>query len=117
MDAFQKVLVVDDGERRSDRCLSAELAELGFASVTASVEATEDVLALIPPPSAILLQLPNAKRSPTYDSFMELAKRLQANDSGIPVILVDPSATAQAGGYASVLQDFFGTRALAKAEL
>lgn len=116
MDAFQKVLVVDDGERSTDRCLSAELAEMGFASVTASVEATEDVLALIPRPSAILLQLPNPKRSPNYDSFMQLAKRLQANDSGIPVILVDPAAI-QSGGYASILQDRFGARAVAKAEL
>jgi DNA-binding NtrC family response regulator len=117
MDAFRKVLVVDDGERSSDRALSAELAELGYASVTASLEATEDVLAVIPRPSAILLQLPNRKRSPDYESFMELAKRLQANDSGIPVILVDSSASSHPGGYASVLQDRFGARALAKPEL
>ncbi len=117
MDAFQKVLVVDDGERRSDRALSAELAELGFASVTASLEATEDVLALIPRPSAILLQMPNGKRSPVYESFMELAKRLQANDADIPVIVVDSSAPFQPGGYASVLQDCFGAPALAKPEL
>ena len=117
MDAFQKVLVVDDGERRSDRALSAELAELGYASVTASLEATEDVLAIIPKPSAILLQLPNGKRSPDYESFMALAKRLRANDYGIPVILVDPSAPSQPGGYASVLQDRFGARALAKPDL
>ncbi len=117
MNAFRKVLVVDDGERRSNRALSAELAELGFASVTTSLEATEDVLAVIPPPSAILLQLPNGRRSPDYDSFMALAKRLRANDSGIPVILVDASAPSQPGGYASVLQDRFGARAVAKPEL
>jgi hypothetical protein len=48
---------------------------------------------------------------------MELAKRLQANDSGIPVILVDSSASSHPGGYASVLQDRLGARALAKPEL
>ena len=117
MDAFQKVLVVDDGERTAARALSAELAELGFASVTASLEATEDVLAVIPRPSAILLQLPNGKGGLSYHSFMELAERLRADNSGIPVILVDSSAPTHPGGYASVLQDRFGARALAKPEL
>ena len=117
MDAFQKVLVVDDGERTAARALSAELAELGFASVTASLEATEDVLAVIPRPSAILLQLPNGKGGLSYHSFMELAERLRADNSGIPVILVDSSAPTYPGGYASVLQDRFGARALAKPEL
>ena len=117
MDDFQKVLVVDDGARTPDRALSAELAELGFASVTTSLEAAEEVLSVIPRPVAILLQLPNCPRSPSYDSFMELARRLRANDSGTPVILVDGSAASHPGGYASVLQDRFGARAVAKAEL
>ena len=117
MDAFQKVLVVNDGERTADCALSAELAELGFASVTTSFEATEDVLAVIPPPSAILLQMPNRGRDPRYASFMKLAERLRANDAGIPVIVVDSSVSSQAGGYASVLQDCFGIRAVAKPAL
>ena len=53
MNEFPKVLVVDNGERPLDRALSAELAELGFASVTVSREAADDVLALIRSPSAI----------------------------------------------------------------
>ena len=44
MNDFPKVLVVDDGERTPDDALSAELAGLGYASVTASLEAAEDVL-------------------------------------------------------------------------
>ncbi len=116
MNDFQKVLVVDNGERRSDRALSAELAELGFASVTTSLEATEDVLAVIPRPAAILLQLPSRQPDANYDSFMELARRLRASDAGIPVILLD-GAASPSGGYASVLQERFGVRAVAKPEL
>ena len=85
--------------------------------MTTSYEATEDVLAVIPPPSAILLQMPSRGRSPSYASFMKLAERLRANDAGIPVTVVDASAPSQAGGYASVLQDCFGARAVAKPEL
>ena len=48
---------------------------------------------------------------------MELAERLRADNSGIPVILVDSSAPTHPGGYASVLQDRSGARALAKPEL
>src|SRR5215210_2153914 len=47
MGALQQVLVVDDGHRAIDHSLAAELAELGYASVTASLEAAEDVLAVI----------------------------------------------------------------------
>ena len=58
MTEFQKVLVVDDGARNAEHAISAELAGLGFASVTTWLEATDEVLELIPPPAAILLQLP-----------------------------------------------------------
>jgi hypothetical protein len=116
MDEFQKVLVVDDGERTPDCALSAQLAELGYASVTTSLEAAEDVLAVIPPPALILLQLPSRTR-PSYASFLALAERLQANESGIPLQVVDSRAASQPGGYASVLQDQLGMRAAAKAEL
>src|SRR5438874_1583560 len=116
MDAFQKVLVVDDGERTADWALSAELAELGFASVTTSLEATEDVLKVIPRPAAILLQLPSRKPGSQHDSFLELAQRLRASDARIPVIVVD-GAASQVGSYASILQDQFRSRAVAKPEL
>ena len=92
MNDFPKVLVVDDGERSPDRALSVELAELGFASVTTSFEAAEDVIALLPVPSAILLQLPGTKTAARHQSFRDLAERLKANQTlaGVPVIVVEP---------------------------
>jgi hypothetical protein len=110
MDALQKVLVVDDGARSAEHALSIELAELGFASVTTSLEATDDVLEMLPAPAAILLHLPRGE-SADHDRFMQLAARLRARKgtSGIPIILVDPSRSAPAGGgYASVLQSQLG---------
>jgi hypothetical protein len=62
MNDFPKVLVVDDGERNVDRALSAELAELGFASVTASLEAADDVLELIRPPRRSSCRFPKTAR-------------------------------------------------------
>src|SRR5688500_4965564 len=92
MNDVPKVLVIDDGERSPDRALSAELAELGFASVTTSFEAAEDVLAVLPTPSAILLQLPDTPQATRHKSFRDLAERLKANRTltGIPVVLVEP---------------------------
>lgn len=116
MNAFPKVLVVDDGARPLDRALSAELAELGFASVTASHEAADDVLALIPSPSAIILQMPSGFGR-DQAAFQALADRLRANAAvDVPVILVDPSTSARPGGYAALIQDRFGAQALAKPE-
>ena len=115
MNAFPKVLVVDDGQRPLDRALSAELAELGYASVTASHEAADDVLALIP--SAIILQMPAKGEGRDYAAFQALAEKLRANATvNVPVILVDLSMSAQPGGYASLLQDHFGAQALSKPE-
>lgn len=100
MSALQKILVVDDGHRDGDRALSAELAELGYASVTTSLEATDDVLALMPHPAAILLHMPS--RSPTqYASFEALAARLRRSAGDVPIIVVH----AGAGGYASLTPD------------
>ena len=73
MNDFPKVLVVDDGERNADRALSAELAELGFASVTASLEAADDVLELIPSPAAIFVQVPKDS-SPAQQKRFRAAK-------------------------------------------
>lgn len=112
MSKLQKIFVVDDGARTPDHALSMELAELGFASVTASLDATDDVLGTIPPPAAIMLQLPNRGDAAPYRRFMELADRLKSGErtSGIPVILVDRSSGLQQGGYASMLQTRMGTR-------
>jgi hypothetical protein len=119
MSEFQKVLVVDDGARNGEHALSAQLAELGFASVTTSVEATDVVLEMIPPPSAILLQLPKRSQTANYKQFMDLAERLKANHdiSRIPLILVEQPCGATGGGYASMLQNELGAGALNKPEL
>jgi hypothetical protein len=114
MNDVPKVLVVDDGERSPDRALSVELAELGFASVTTSFEAAEDVLALLPVPSAILLQLPSTKDTARQQNFRDLAERLKAKQSltGVPVVVVEPRKGLSAvPAYAS-----FGAHALAKPE-
>jgi len=118
MNDMQKVLVVDDGERPLDCALSAELAEMGLASVTTSLEATDDVLAVIPTPAAILLQLPSRTRAAQYRRFLELAERLRAREraTGVPVIMVDTMAATN-GGYSSVLQSELGTRVLSKPDL
>jgi hypothetical protein len=113
MNDFPKVLVVDDGERTPDDALSAELAGLGYASVTASLEAAEDVLAVIPFPAAILLQLPRRADSARHAAFTELAGRLKARTAlrGIPVLTVEPRV--QGGGYGAAEQAF-GVQAVAK---
>ena len=91
MNDVPKVLVVDDGERSPDHALSVELAELGYASVTSSFEAAEDVLGVLPVPSAILLQLPSTPDATRHQEFRDLAERLKAKPglADIPVIVVE----------------------------
>ncbi len=95
MVALQQVLVVDDGVRAVDHSLSGELAGLGYASVTASLEAADDVLAVIAPPAAVLVQAP-ARRDPTY---ARQAARLRARmrEKGIPVILIGEIGDGRGG--------------------
>jgi hypothetical protein len=117
MNDVPKVLVIDDGERSPDSALSAELAELGFASVTTSFEAAEDVLAVLPTPSAILLQLPRGNGSVRRQSFQNLAERLRAKKAlaGIPVVVVEPRQGLQAlSGASRGVGDQLGAHALAK---
>ena len=115
MGAFQKVLVVDNGERTPEFALSAQLAEMGFASVTAQVEAADDVLALIPCPAAIVLQMPKGAGWAERQRFMALAERLREKQrgTGIPVIVLGGAN----GATSSVLQNELGTRILSKPEL
>ena len=117
MNDVPKVLVVDDGERSPDRALSVELAELGFASVTASFEAAEDVLAVLPTPSAILLQLPSTPDGPRHQAFRDLANRLKAKQglAGIPVVVVEPRRGVRGLSPTSFRQSS-GTEALAKSD-
>ncbi|AWB22926.1 hypothetical protein DA075_20115 [Methylobacterium currus] len=113
MGALQKVLVVDDGHRAVDRALSAELAELGYASVTASLEAADDVLAMMPRPAAVLLHVPPRD---TGGAFRMMSERLreQMRGAGIPVIEVD--AAGQQTGAPIDLQSRIGTRVLNEPE-
>ncbi|CAM3106708.1 MULTISPECIES: hypothetical protein [Methylobacterium] len=96
MGALQQVLVVDDGVRAVDRSLSGELANLGYASVTASMEAADDVLAVIARPAAVLLQAPT-RRDPAY-ARRAARLRAQLRDRGIPVLLIGDAAEGRAGG-------------------
>lgn len=89
MSALQKILIVDDGTRRGGRTLSAELAELGYASVTASLEATDEVLALLGEPSAIVIDMPLATGA-RHAEFVALAERLRFG-AKTPVIEIDSS--------------------------
>src|SRR4051812_22825841 len=116
MNDVPKVLVVDDGERSPDRALSAELAELGFASVTTSFEAAEDVLAVLPAPSAILLQLPSTPDATRHQGFRDLAERLKAKPglTRIPVVVVEPRLSMQALSASHGLGISLGAHALAK---
>ena len=116
MNDVPKVLVVDDGERSPDRALSAELAELGFASVTTSFEAAEDVLAVLPVPSAILLQLPTTTDTTRQQSFRDLAQKLKAKPAlaGIPVVVVEPRQGIEAFAASQRMNEPFGAHALAK---
>ncbi len=95
MGALQQVLVVDDGHRAVDHSLAADLAELGYASVTAAIEAADDVLAVIARPAAILLQR-TSRPDPTYTRLVERL-RAQMKQGGIPVIEVDETP-CRAGG-------------------
>jgi hypothetical protein len=70
MHEFQKVVVVDNGDRPQDFALSAELAEMGFASVTTPVETADDVLAIVRSPAAIVLHMPHRASWAERQRFM-----------------------------------------------
>ncbi|MCB8820809.1 hypothetical protein [Microvirga rosea] len=114
MNGLQKVLVVDNGEREPDSALSAELAGMGYASVTAPFEAADDVLALMPSPAAVVLQMPRHPNWTERRRFLELAHRLRASlsPSGIPVLI-----TGGVSGALTMLQNELGTQAVATPEL
>jgi hypothetical protein len=115
MNGFQKILVVDNGERGVESGLSAELAEMGFASVTTPFEAADDVLAMIPSPAAVVLQMPRRATVGERDQFLALAERLRLTlrTRNIPVIVVNEGH----GAHASLLHSELGTRVLSNPEL
>jgi predicted Rossmann-fold nucleotide-binding protein len=114
MNAMPKVLVVDSGERAPDGALSVELAGMGYASVTTPFEAADDVLALMPSPAAVVLQMPLHADWAERKRFLDLARRLRRNlaDSGTPVII-----TGGANGAATMLQNELSVRVAAAPDL
>lgn len=115
MDGFQKVVVVDNGDRPQDFALSVELAEMGFASVTTPVETADDVLAIVRSPAAIVLQVPQGAGWAERQRFTALADRLRESQSatGIPVIVLG----GPTGAASTLLQSELGARILSKPEL
>jgi CheY-like chemotaxis protein len=114
MNGMQKVLVVDNGERARDSTLSAELAGMGYATVTTPFEAADDVLALIPSPAAIVLQMPRHADWSERHRFLELANRLRKTlaESRTPVIV-----TGGVSGAATMLKNELSSRTVAATEL
>jgi hypothetical protein len=117
MNDLQKVLVVDNGERDGVDPLAAELAELGFSSVTTSFEAADDVLQVISPPSAIFLKMPQKSGDKSTGDILALADRLRLAQgaSGAPVFVWDRARMLGSGGVSAMLQGEFGVRGLANA--
>jgi hypothetical protein len=115
MNDLQKVLVVDNGERDGVDPLAAELAELGYSSVTASFEAADDVLAVIPQPSAIFLKVPQRPGDASSDEILALAERLRLRQgsAGAPVFVWDRARMLEGGGVAALLSGEFGPLRLA----
>jgi predicted Rossmann-fold nucleotide-binding protein len=114
MNGMQKVLVVDNGERAPDSALSAELAGMGYARVTAPLEAADDVLALIPNPAAVVLQMPRDADWSERRRYLELATRLRRTlaSQRTPVIV-----TGGVNGAMAMLQNELNVRAVAAPEL
>jgi CheY-like chemotaxis protein len=114
---MQKVLVVDNGERAIDSALSAELAGMGLASVTTPVDAADDVLAMMPSPAAVVLQMPKDADWAERKRFLDLAERLRTSMRGtnVPVIVLNGSAGN--GAHALLLQSEVGSRVLSQPEL
>lgn len=110
MTGLQKVVVVDNGERAPDSALSAELAEMGYASVTAPFEAAEDVLAMVSSPAAVVVQMPLRADWSERRRYLELATKLRRSlqASQTPVIV-----TGGVNGALTMLQDRLGARAVA----
>lgn len=112
MNDLRKVLVVDGGRRGGVvDPLSAELAELGFSSVTTSFEAADQVLDMIERPSAIFLNIPSSLPA-DRQSFLDLADQFRAGQktAGVPVIVWNDVMAGQAGGVSALLQRECGSQ-------
>ena len=91
MTELEKVLVVDSGARGANGALSAELAGMGYASITTPFEAADEVLALIPSPVAVVLKMPDSATSAEQAGFCLLAERMRVSlhASNVPVIVLN----------------------------
>ena len=117
MNDLQKVLVVDNGERDGVDPLAAELAELGFSSVTTSFEAADDVLQVISAPSAIFVKMPQKPGDKSEADILALADRLRLaqGNTGAPVFVWDRARMLSSGGVSAMLYGEFGAEMLASA--
>jgi hypothetical protein len=113
MNGVQKVLVVDSGERSAEGAVSAQLAEMGLASVTAPLAAAEEILELIPSPTAVVFQIPASANFEERRSYLRLADRVRA--AGVPVLVIGENDAA--GGQAALLQSDLSARVLSQAAL
>ena len=117
MNDLQKVLVVDNGDREEVDPLAAELAELGFSSVTTSFEAADDVLQVIPQPSAIFLKMPHKPNDGSSAEILALASRLRIaqGSAGAPVFVWDRASMLDSGGVSAMLGARFSPESLVRA--
>jgi hypothetical protein len=113
MNGVQKVLVVDSGERSAGGAVSAQLAEMGLASVTAPLAAAEEILELMPSPTAVVFQIPASANFEERRSYLRLADRVRA--AGIPVLIIGENDAA--GGQAALLQSDLSAKVLSQAAL
>ena len=113
MNGVQKVLVVDSGERSAGGAVSAQLAEMGLASVTAPLAAAEEILELMPSPTAVVFQIPASANFEERRSYLRLADRVRA--AAIPVLIIGENDAA--GGQAALLQSDLSARVLSQAAL
>lgn len=113
MTGLQRIIVVDHGVRDPEFGVSRELAELGYASVTTSLEAAVDVLAVTPEPDAFVLEIPPRGDAALRARFDDLARILKRDHAAIPVIVIDKARNAAHGSCAAVLHSAFGITATA----
>lgn len=113
MTDLHRIIVVDHGERNPDYGASLALAELGYATVTTSLDAAEEVLALMQPPDAFVFDLPRETDEAVRLRFEALAEKLRASRPDAPVIIFDRGRSGAQGGYAALLQGAIGSCALA----
>ncbi|WP_133768881.1 hypothetical protein [Enterovirga rhinocerotis] len=109
---MRKVLVVDSGHRTETDLLSTELAELGLASITTSVEAAEAVLDMMDLPSAVFMNMPG--RPEGLEPLRRLAATLRGSDrtAGVPIIEWTREAALSVGGVSALLKAAIGPQAL-----